>query len=414
MIKICLFDLDDTLIRSGDLKTEREACKNTSSSTVLNNVRAYLIDKERLIYGPEVLESIRSKFPDLILGVFTRSPRSYAELILGWAYPGFEWDILIAYEDVGRTKPFGDGIDTAMKRFKITDLDEVMLVGDNDIDVRSAYHCGCLVTLDKGAWPYKMDTAHWSALAHIPDAIIDDPSQLLKVIADRNRFLPELERLLDMGKPSVSGGRFDKINHFVNRGAGGDNTAFPIYACGRSFSNHKSVEWRHKWCKLTQSIAENKDSEVFPDEWVQAVRTFIQKNFLGFLTDEEVVATVVPHRPGRQPRLEKFLTQLAESVSKSPLNGINLMVEPELLKFKKGVKSQHNDLLKADERFLNVRDHLIVNKPEVVSSGISYLVIDDVCTTGASLIYANKYLKEAGATKVECLAIAKNIGDVLR
>ncbi|WP_374208626.1 phosphoribosyltransferase family protein [Klebsiella pneumoniae] len=42
------------------------------------------------------------------------------------------------------------------------------------------------------------------------------------------------------------------------------------------------------------------------------------------------------------------------------------------------------------------------------------LVVDDVVTTGASLIYASKYLKDAGARNVILFALAKNISDILR
>jgi predicted amidophosphoribosyltransferase len=41
------------------------------------------------------------------------------------------------------------------------------------------------------------------------------------------------------------------------------------------------------------------------------------------------------------------------------------------------------------------------------------LVIDDVCTTGASLIYAGKFLKDAGSGEVTRLAVSMNIGNVL-
>jgi predicted amidophosphoribosyltransferase len=88
-------------------------------------------------------------------------------------------------------------------------------------------------------------------------------------------------------------------------------------------------------------------------------------------------------------------------------------VAPDLLAYKDGVKSQHGDLLNQHDRFVNVRDHLYVKTPKLIQPGLNILVLDDVCTTGASLIYATKYLRDAGAADVKCLAVAKNIGDVL-
>jgi HAD superfamily hydrolase (TIGR01549 family) len=104
--------------------------------------------EDRLIYGGDLLATIRKVHPKLKLGIFTRSPRSYTDTVLRWAYPTLEWDIVIAYEDVPRTKPHGDGIDLAMNKFGIESLDKVLLVGDTDVDVRAAYNCGCVVVLD--------------------------------------------------------------------------------------------------------------------------------------------------------------------------------------------------------------------------------------------------------------------------
>ena len=61
----------------------------------------------------------------------------------------------------------------------------------------------------------------------------------------------------------------------------------------------------------------------------------------------------------------------------------------------------------------NVRDHLIVHEKAVVAKGGHFLIIDDVSTTGSTLIYADKYLKEAGATLVTCFSIAMNVSNVL-
>lgn len=416
MYKICLFDLDDTLIRTEDLKDDREACANNRDSKNLAQIKSQLTDSDRVIYKREILDQIRIDFPGLKLGVFTRSPRSYTELLLDWAYPGFEWDIIVAYEDVRKRKPHGDGIDAAIAAFGVKYLNEVMMVGDVDIDIRSAYNCGCLVTLDKGAWPNKRTPNHWRALELIPDAIIDSPEELLKVLEDPDSFLPELEHSLIEGsaRRALSSCRFDKINHFIAKAAGGTTQAYPIYVAGRSFSNYASLEHRRKWHELTESIANHKEADQFPEAWVETVRTFIAKEFVPLFGTRQIVVSVIPHRPGRTPRLENFLVQLKASIADNPISRRTVLIEPELLTFSDGVKSQHNDLLGRDDRFINVRDHLSVNKTELIAGGRSFLIIDDVTTTGASLIYANKYLTEAGAYEVKCLSMAKNVTDVLK
>ncbi|RYH25567.1 MAG: HAD family hydrolase, partial [Alcaligenaceae bacterium] len=197
MFGICLFDLDDTLVRTEDLKDVREACKNNADTGRISAVKASLAATHgRHIYGLNVLESIRKSHPEMKLGIFTRSPRSYAKTVLEWAYPEFVWDLVVAYEDVNRTKPHGAGIDLAMKQFNVEYLDRVMLVGDTDVDVRAAYNCGCIAVIDRSSWPGKKRPEHWRALELVPDAFIEGPNDLLRFLDRPRTFLPELERLL--------------------------------------------------------------------------------------------------------------------------------------------------------------------------------------------------------------------------
>ena len=126
-----------------------------------------------------------------------------------------------------------------------------------------------------------------------------------------------------------------------------------------------------------------------------------------------LTVTVIPHRPEREPRLERLLAQLAATNTFADQKASNkLTFAPGLLAYRDGVRSQHGDHLKKLERFKNVRDHLYVPHPKLILPGRSLLVIDDVVTTGSTLIYATKYLKDAGVHSVTSLAMAMNITDV--
>lgn len=417
MLKICIFDLDQTLLDTQDMKVVREAGKNVDTPKYRKSVEAAFNAKNgRHIYTPQLLEEIRAKFPKLRLCVFTRSPRSYAQIVLTLAYPDFHWDKLVAFEDVpGRTKPYGDGVDKCMQAFEITRLDKVALIGDGDIDVRAAYHAGCVAIVDRSAWPAKLDPLnHWPALGHIPDAILSNPAQLIEVLADYRAYLPELERALTE-VPAATTARFDKINKFVPRKLGGDATAFPVFTGGRSFSNYKSLKWRRQWHALSDSIHEHKDAEQFPETWIKTLRTFISKTYgpMGFFGGHLHI-TVIPHRPGRQPRLERLLAQLEHAYAHTPMAGkLQLHFHPGLLAYKPGVRSNSKDKLSNNERFINVRDHLYVADKALAATPGQFLVIDDVSTTGSTLIYAKQYLQAAGAHAVTCLSLAMNVSDVL-
>lgn len=411
MFELCLFDLDDTLVRTSDLDEIRRAGKNDNSADYRRRLSAEFGKiAPRLIYPESLLAEIRAANPGMRLGVFTRSPRSYASLVLQKAYQNTQWDVVVAFEDVELTKPYGHGVHAAMKQLKIKSPASVVLVGDNDADVCAAYHAGSTIVVDRSAWPFSKTRDHWAALGHVPDAFITSPRDLLDVLACPNRRLPELERLF-AGAPAGPTVRFDEIGHFKPWGFEEPRGPVRISVCGRSFSNHKSLTRRREDHTLTASIEDNKDSTEFPQEWVDTVLAFAQKRYPLLIWGGTLVITVVPHRPEREPRLENFLGQLADAVSGSRRMR-NVVVEPELLAFKEGVRSQHGDRLGQTERFENVRDHLYVNRPDLVNGKSHYLVIDDVTTTGASLIYAHQYLLDAGAQNVACLSIAKNVGEL--
>ncbi|QNR40005.1 HAD hydrolase-like protein [Pseudomonas syringae] len=417
MFEVCLFDLDQTLVETDDMKVLRESGKNRPDEAYAAQVvTAFKAKsrKDRTIYSEKLLLRIREKFPDLKLGVFTRSPRGYADAILKTAYPAIKWDVIIAYEDVKHTKPYGDGIDKAMFSFGYKYISKVVLIGDSDADIRSAYNAGCVIVLDKTSWPDKYTNDNWSSLGHIPDVLIDDPEQIIDVLSDYRPYLPELERLLSNSEKRAGTSRFDRVNKFIPKAVGGDKTAFPIFSCGRSFSGYKSLEWRKKWHELTESIHAQKDADLFPDEWVTSVRTFISRTFPLLVFGGELIVTVIPHRPGRKPRLEAFLEQLEASYKNNPktIKG-KLSFVPDLLAYKDGVRSNSNDKLNANERFENIRDHLFVQRLEILNGSTKVLVIDDVSTTGSTLIYAKKYLSNAGASEITCLSIAMNISNVL-
>lgn len=413
MFELCLFDLDDTLVRTSDLDDIRRAGKNDKTEAYLSRLTAALgTVASRLIYPESLLEEIRAANSGMRLGVFTRSPRSYAKLVLEKAYPNIDWDVLIAFEDVQHTKPRGHGVHAAMRQLKLSNPANVLMVGDNDVDVCAAYHAGSRIVVDKSAWPAAKVREHWAALGHVPDAFITKPRDLLGVLGLPDCHLPELERL-HAGSPAGPAVRFDEIGHFKPWEFEEPRGPTRIAVCGRSFSNHGSVARRRAGHLLTAAIEANKDSTQFPDEWVAAVLAFVNKEYGIKLLTGRLVITVIPHRPGREPRLEHFLTQLAAAAAaRSRILARSVSVEPNLLAFREGVRSQHNDRLGKNERFENVRDHLYVHRKDLVNGKTYYLIIDDVTTTGASLIYADEYLRAAGARHVACLSIAKNVGEL--
>lgn len=73
---------------------------------------------------------------------------------------------------------------------------------------------------------------------------------------------------------------------------------------------------------------------------------------------------------------------------------------------RRGVATQPQTELDAQEREANLREAFVVAKPELVR-GRRVLVIDDVTTTGATARACSTALLDAGAASVECLALLR-------
>ncbi len=94
---------------------------------------------------------------------------------------------------------------------------------------------------------------------------------------------------------------------------------------------------------------------------------------------------------------------LAESVAN--VMGLQAL---DALRRKKITKTQKN--LKREERIKNVESafSILPHFPKANLKGASFILVDDVTTTGSTLLEAAKVLKRNGAQKVFCLTVARD------
>lgn len=406
-IELCLFDLDDTLLRTSDLERFRG---QANVGRGLDDL-AYQVElvmalgdvAERMIYSWDALVALRARHPNIKWGVFTRSPRAYAHTLLATVYPRLKWDVVIAREDVRQTKPYKDGVWHAMDFCGVDTLDKVALVGDNKVDVQTAYQSGCWSVLDQSSWPRPWPSECYYAIEKVPDAVIGSPAQLDDVLATPQGYLAELEYMVST-RPRIARAtpRFVKLNHFFPRP---DPGRLAITVMGRMFGEYELLQPRRQWHTLTEQIHQSKDATEFPDAWIEAIRSYLSReNWGGSLV------TVIPFKPGRTPRLEYLLDQLRRSHEEAPIRDPwPFHFVPDLLAFDPGAVSSHGQHLSREQRFDNVGQHLRVARPGAVR-GQRIVVIDDVTTSGASLLWAHRYLMQAGARAVSCLSLTKAVG----
>ncbi|MGA9224578.1 MAG: HAD hydrolase-like protein, partial [Pseudomonas graminis] len=140
-VELILFDLDDTLLRTTDLSCFRgREFLNKQSPAYVQNLRAqFSALPNRIVYSEAQLLAFQEQYEGVQLGVFTRSPRHYATILLALAYPNVEWATLVGFEDVTQTKPSGEGVLLAMRVAEVTLPQNVWLIGDGKSDVQAAY-----------------------------------------------------------------------------------------------------------------------------------------------------------------------------------------------------------------------------------------------------------------------------------
>lgn len=408
-IKLCLFDLDNTLLETSDLENFRGAAnlRNTTPAYTKALLEAFNENPFRELYSLKELQALRTRFPQMKWGVFTRAPRHYADSLLANSYPGLDWDVVIGFEDVKHTKPHSEGVWTAMDATKVKYVNHVALVGDEKVDVQCAYQSGCWSILDQTSWGWPWIGPNYWAVERVPDAIIKKPSELGDVLSDPKLFLPELELRVEGGDPGNRPPRIDHLNHFFPvRG----QRPVSVAVLGKLFAEYEELKPRYQWHDLTKQLLAHKDAQEFPDEWIQALRRYLKAELL----IGSAVVTTIPFKPGRPPRLEALLAQLKASDDAKPIllnimNRKSLTFLPALLAFKDAAVSSHGMHLSRDDRFINVGENLHVQEPQSIQ-GKRVVVIDDVVTTGASLLWAHRMLLEAGAQSVHCVALAKAVG----
>lgn len=412
-LMLYLFDLDNTLLRTHDLSDVRESGVGNNSDEYISSLKSRLGDVcGRLIWSHSQLcrlleKSHLSQDTKNYLGVFTRAPRSYAETILTTCYPDLRWDIVISYEDVApKFKPHGYGIGLARERLK---SNEIMVIGDNAADIKAAYHAVCWTAWDQTKQNGKFD---FQAYDLLPDFTYSDVDAFLTAMDDPISHLMALEvdephRAKAMA--SVKGNGRTIVVFCPER------RAHHVTVFGRYFSKYpplKAIRARHN---LSREIEACKNAESFPWMWlailIHACRE--QLKYFGRRRQQgRVVLTCIPPRPTRQHRLGKLIVQCEEAYR--PLFGSDRVIfNPDVFRFKEGVRSNHNDYLGKQERFENIASHLELAPSSCLHEEDTVIVVDDVVTTGSTLIGAQRLLEARGVTMIKLIGMTRNIGNIM-
>ncbi len=122
----------------------------------------------------------------------------------------------------------------------------------------------------------------------------------------------------------------------------------------------------------------------------------VMKNGVRF---EDFVVTPIPL--SLQRSRERGFNQ-ASIISKTISRELSLPHEESILIRNKETVAQHKK--NRQDRFSNIENAFLVKRN---ISGMNILLVDDICTTGATLLEAAKTLHKAGAQTIACFTLAK-------
>ncbi len=94
----------------------------------------------------------------------------------------------------------------------------------------------------------------------------------------------------------------------------------------------------------------------------------------------------------------------ADIISKIFAKRFNLVVDTSILNRVKDKHAQHS--LSREERFQNIKDSFLADKRV---EGKNIVLVDDICTTGATFLEASKVLFQNGALEVKCFSLSKKL-----
>lgn len=413
-IKIILFDLDNTLVKTDDLEIfrnlEHPLYKNNDNfQQYIDSITKDLGKKDRYIFTPWELNKLKKN--GLKIGIVTKSPDPYAYAIITTLYHKYNlyFDVVVAHEHVTKQKPDGEGIILALNilvnnyRNDLNNLNgnQVLYIGDSDTDIQAAYNAGTMVALRLNDDELLLE----KKLKHLPEFNIRSFYDLERIITMPDLFVPFMEsdsQYLKKNTPFFLW--FDKYDEQNNR--------YPFLVAGRYFPQNSLYSLKRSFHSFSKEIVYQKESTVFSNKWLEALRLVILKETAcSLIRHLNLIITCIPRRKTSSPRMESLLKQLAEYLKENSIErDCTIHIVTDLLEYSKNAVSNHKTAKTKDARFTNVKNNLIIKRKNLITDDIDkIIVIDDVVTTGASLIIATEKLKQAGAKEIIRFAFAQTV-----
>lgn len=417
---VFIFDFDNTLIFTDDLKDYRdhlqERCFNKDAdSSIYDYNFNYLLkklfyNKKRIIYDEEYLLALKHQFVGSIFIVCTASYKEYCTFFLQKAYPNFAFNYILAHQQDASSKLNPKPILDILSQHNISDMSKVFMIGDSIIDALCANNIGCQFIFDMSSYLLNFinDTEHnklfirdkIQTLMCMSDIVLPLYIELKNVIVSYKEHLPILEALIALScdVEAIKQPRFlkRKVAYTDNNEYTAKNNNFCIvYSAARYFS-HKMKEFSYR--AIQEQILNFKhyayDTKVTPFNLLAFMLSLLL--FIKFIVKrQKIILTSIPDKIG-SVRFKGFFYNLKVFLQKYSYDFFNknydIVIVENLFTITDNTQAMHTLHMNKDERIAYVKEHMLLNQTNVIDD-FTYIVIDDVITTGASLAYAHELLR---------------------
>jgi len=167
MIKVVIFDLDQTLVDSSCAEQDRKNREWSKVYSKIPTMRCYDGIHDILRYLVE---------KKIIIVILTSSPRVYCEKVL--QYFNIKPDFIVAYHDVKLHKPNPESINLVIEKFNIQNPKSVLHIGDDPKDTFASKAAG---VISGGALWGNRDNSE--LLKSYPDLLFGKPSDIAQKIS---------------------------------------------------------------------------------------------------------------------------------------------------------------------------------------------------------------------------------------
>lgn len=394
--RVLIFRLESPLMaeRIGALPAGGQA--NNASSTL-----STLLTESDLNYLAKLHQPIK-------FCIYSRYESSLISATIEEKFPSFRWDCIVPLRRQDSFKEQRRLLVKEIMRLGAEAPSSWIFLGASMLDTKLANGIGAWSFVVTGKDKYtdieELTRKEYRASGSPDGLLLPDIELIGQAIEKPTSFLPQLERSLEKRPEELAQIGDIRPVHRAVETAEGEVSDAHVLVLGRYFTKHPIHLRKHQQHTLSQVLLEAKDSGVYPDEVASALRSVLFR----ICKSGDFLVTTIPSRHGRPKRMERLLGIVEQDFHRSAGLWAEVEFSNDVFVFKNNDKPLSASRLTRAERIASVFGSLDLDSARDFS-GKTVVVVDDVLTSGATLLKAKSLIQSKSADHVILLAMAETV-----